>query len=323
MYAIRTGISAVVLASGLASSASAITFSFTTIDVTGSLGTVAQDINNSGTIVGGSTASPPAPVRQAFSLSGGSFTTFVVPDAPRTIASNINNPGQIVGFFSDNAGVTHGFLRSDDSFTTIDPPSAVESFAFGINDGGRIVGQYTDAAGVAHGFLRSDSTFMTIDVPDAISTSANDINNAGTIVGYFTDLAGRDRSYARIPDGSFTFIDAPGATGTRAEGGINSRGDVVGDFTDSAGAIHGFLLSGGTFATIDVPDAVNTFAIGLNDADVIVGAFDTSGPESQRLGFLATPTTPVPEPSMLLFLAVAFLSLSAGRALWNLHGRLN
>jgi hypothetical protein len=99
MYAIRTGIFAFALVLGLATSASAITFSFTTIDVPSSLGTVAQDINDSGTIVGGFAASPPAAVRQAFLLSGNTFTSFVVPDAPRTIAANTNNSGQIVGFF--------------------------------------------------------------------------------------------------------------------------------------------------------------------------------------------------------------------------------
>ncbi len=313
MHPVRTVISTLTLVFGLTSSASAITFSFTTIDVPGSLGTVAQDINNSGAIVGVFSASPPAAVRQGFLLSGGSFTPLIVPGAPRTAAANINDPGQIVGFFRDTAVVNHGFLLSGGGFTTIDPAGATASFANGINDSSGIVGQYTDAAGIDHGFLLSGGTFTTIDIPGATSTSANDINDAGLIVGFFTDAAGRDRSYLRNLDGSFTLIDVPGATDTRVEGGINNRGDIVGDFTDPTGAIHGFLLSNGAFTTIDVPGATDSFAIGLNDLGAIVGAFDPSGPNPRRLGFLATP---VPEPSTLLLFAAAFLGLAG----WRWHG---
>jgi hypothetical protein len=62
-----------------------------------------------------------------------------------------------------------------------------------------------------------------------------------------------------------------------------------------------------------VPGAANTFAIGLNDFDAIVGAFDASGPNSRRLGFLATPATPMPEPSTVLLLAAACLGLAGWR----------
>ena len=89
------------------------------------------------------------------------------------------------------------------------------------------------------------------------------------------------------------------------EGGINNQGDIVGDF-DSPTGTHGFLLSGGIFTIIDAPGATASFAIGINDFDEIVGAFDPSG-GPHRLGFLATP---VPEPSTLLLLAAALFGLT-------------
>src|SRR5438270_4968393 len=205
----------------------------------------------------------------------------------------------------DNAGVDHGFLLSGGNFSTIEPTGATTSFAKGINDSGRIVGQYTDAGGTDHGFLFSGGTFTPIDVPGAQATSANDINNVGQIVGFFTDAAVNTRSYLRNLDGSFTFIDAPGATATFVEGGINNLGDIVGDF-DSTTGTHGFLLSGGMFTIIDAPGAKATFAIGINVLDEIVGAFDPSAPNTHRLGFLATPA---PEPSTLVLLAAALLGL--------------
>src|SRR6266542_2245758 len=49
-------------------------------------------------------------------------------------------------------------------------------------------------------------------------------------------------------------------------------------FQDTAEIFHGFLYTGGTFTTIDVPGAIRTNAFGINDAGQIVGFFqDTSG----------------------------------------------
>jgi len=309
MYPVRTVISALAMALGFTSSAFATAFSFTPIDVPGSLGTAAQDINNAGDIVGVFSAAPPAPVNQGYLLSGGTFTPIIVPGEPRTTVTNINNLGQTVGFFRDSGGIEHGFLLSGGSFAPIEPVGATSSNANGINDSGQIVGVYTDAGGTDHGFLFSGGIFTPIDVPGAQSTSSNDINNAGVIVGFFTDAAGNTRSYERNLDGSFTFIDAPGATDTFVEGGINNLGDIVGDFDSPTGS-HGFLLSGGIYTIIDAPGAKATFAVGINDLDQIVGVFDPSAPGTHRLGFLATP---VPEPSTLLLLAAVLLGLTGLR----------
>ena len=114
MHPIRTAILGIAFALGLISSASAIPFSFTTIDVPGSVGTTAQDINNAGDIVGQFSALQPAPFRQAgYLLSGGTFTNIIVPDAPRTSATNINNLGQIVGFSQNtDRTISIGYLLS-------------------------------------------------------------------------------------------------------------------------------------------------------------------------------------------------------------------
>jgi probable HAF family extracellular repeat protein len=59
-----------------------------------------------------------------------------------------------------------------------------------------------------------------------------------------------------LSGGVFTTLDDPWAvrngigTGTFLSG-INSSGQVVGRFTDAMSNEHGFLLSGGTFTTID------------------------------------------------------------------------
>ncbi len=100
--------------------------------------------------------------------------------------------------------------------------------------------------------------------------------------------------------GTFTTIDFPGATQTRAHG-INSAGDIVGLYTDASGT-HGYLLRSGQFAPIDVPGsgsikpsasnaaqspnftvidfpgALSTQAWGINEAGDIVGYYTVEGP---------------------------------------------
>ena len=66
--------------------------------------------------------------------------------------------------------------------------------------------------------------------------------------------------------------------------GINSRGDIIGASIDGNGNDHGFLLSKGTFTTIDVPGAISTDTNGINSRGDIVGDYiDSDGNEH---GFL-------------------------------------
>src|SRR5690242_17770895 len=56
-----------------------------------------------------------------------------------------------------------------------------------------------------------------------------------------------------MAQGTYTQIDVPGAFTTFCYG-INTAGDIVGTYVDSPGNfIHGFLLSNGTYTTIDYP----------------------------------------------------------------------
>jgi uncharacterized membrane protein len=78
---------------------------------------------------------------------------------------------------------------------------------------------------------------------------------------------------------NFVSIDVPcaacpgGIARRTAIGGINPAGDIVGAYTDAVGMSHGFLLSGGQFTTLDVPNAVSTSAGGINPAGDIVGSY--------------------------------------------------
>src|SRR5438067_13935959 len=73
----------------------------------------------------------------------------------------------------------------------------------------------------------------------------------------------------------FLNIDLPSNTGFTETFGINSSGQIVGYYENPQR--HGFLYSGGTYTTLDVPMASLTEANGINDLGHIVGVYQDSG----------------------------------------------
>jgi uncharacterized membrane protein len=84
---------------------------------------------------------------------------------------------------------------------------------------------------------------------------------------------------------SFTNIDVPGATGTKAYG-INDSGQIVGTYSGSFPCMYtcSFLYSGGIFTQLIPPGAGIIQAYGINDSGQIVGAYADSSEISH--GFL-------------------------------------
>lgn len=59
--------------------------------------------------------------------------------------------------------------------------------------------------------------------------------------------------------------------------GVNNSGQIVGIWRDTSGTTHGFLDSGGTFSSIDIPSGLIGQALGINDAGLISGVFTSAG----------------------------------------------
>ena len=197
-----------------------------------------------------------------------------------------------------NGALSDGYVYNSVNGTlrTINVPGGQTTLASGINDTGQIVGDFR-----GHGFLiEVDGTVSTIDVPGGVNTRAMGINDAGQIVGSFFQPGLRDRGFL-YAGGTFSTFDFPGADHGNARtnaNGINDAGQVVGtfvtDFHGSSGGQHGFLKTGSTFSTIDVPGTElmgTTIATGINDAGQIVGVFM------------------LPEPGTLVLFSVGLLGL--------------
>jgi uncharacterized membrane protein len=212
---------------------------YTLIEVPGAIATTPNSINNRGDIAGQYTL--PGNLTAAFILSKhGEWETFSVPGSVVTIAHGVNTRGDVVGHFTlPGAGQRpRGFTRIDDVISFFDVPGSIETVVRSINDAGEMTGLYRTPDGIGHGFVYSNQQFSSFDVPGAGFTMGVRINNRGDIVGFWT------------------------ASPTCGCGGPNPT-------TNKA-----FLLSDGEFTVFEIPAAVETTALGINERGDIVGRYD-------------------------------------------------
>jgi hypothetical protein len=269
---------------------------FTTIDAPGAgiasgYGTFGVGINDAGDIAG-YFIDVNGVVHGFIQPSGGLITTVDAPDAGAALnlgtnVRAINASGNASGYYAGSSGIFHSYIRtSNGTLTEFDPPNSTGSDAFCINDSGAVAGGLLDANG-NHGFIRgSDGSFSVIDPTGAASgvrvVTPSQINSGGAVAGHFTDVNSIYHGFLRDASGAITIFDAPGA-GTVADTGteiadMNTDGVMVGAIAvgvvNGVNATHSFMrASDGTFTFFDPPQAVSSFAEGINDNGVVVGEY--------------------------------------------------
>ncbi|MBZ5549376.1 MAG: hypothetical protein LAO22_15695 [Acidobacteriia bacterium] len=133
---------------------------------------------------------------------------------------------------------------------------------------------------------QASCTFTTFAAPSGYMLSAVDgVSDDGTVVGQLenkTTLA--LVAFTRTPGGTFTKYAAPKSSMTWLYG-RNGSGINVGFYLDTASAphVHGFLLQGTQFSALNYPNAVSTWALGINQLGAVVGGFSKA---SGTKGFL-------------------------------------
>jgi probable HAF family extracellular repeat protein len=202
------------------------------------------------------------------------FTSVDYPGATDTRLFGINADNEAVGAYLDSVGNSHGILLKAGTFTSLEPPGAVLSQARAINDDGTVTGWYQEQSGAIHGFVLQNGQLSSFDVPGAAHSQGLGINNQGDIVGAF-DTGDINTSIGFVwKKGSFTTFEVPGsAPGTTGAFGINDAGQVAGTYSDTQGNSYGFLRTGGTYQTIDLPPGGVTVATGINNDGRVVGNF--------------------------------------------------
>jgi hypothetical protein len=123
----------------------------------------------------------------------------------------------------------------------------------------------------------SIEVITTFDYPGTgNNTLPQKISERGDIVGEFIDSSGVTRGFVRFKNGSFSdpIVDPNDTVGFTEGRGINNSRIVDGDYLGSDGFIHSFFLSNGTFTEYDVPGALQTNLLSINDAGDFTGGFD-------------------------------------------------
>jgi uncharacterized membrane protein len=140
-----------------------------------------------------------------------------------------------------------------------------------------LIGTFAQKAAADSGSIEVIATF---DYPGTgNSTLPQKINERGDVVGEFVDSSGVARGFVRFKDGSFSapIVDPNDTVGFTEGRGINNSGTVAGDYAASDGTLHSFFLSGSTFTEYDVPGAVQTNLLSINEPGDFTGGFDPDG----------------------------------------------
>lgn len=218
------------------------------------------------------------------------FITIPTPNSNYAVASGVNNGGVVTGYYVDSSGNYHGFVWQGGAFQTVDYPGAVNTILGGLNDRGAAIGYWGDGT-TNHTVIYSISSGNWTPLPDIPNYSQNDgycINDSGNAIG--NAFAGSTSAAWMWDSGtsSYSFFSVPEAAQySTFPSCINDKNQVAGYYADTSGVYHGFLKEYGTFATINMPGALDTFPDGINNLGVLQGQIiDASGAAE---GFLGTP----------------------------------
>ncbi|TLZ57279.1 MAG: hypothetical protein E6K15_03575 [Methanobacteriota archaeon] len=247
----------------------------------GSLGgpsdTIAFGINNVGQIVGRS-------AEHAFLWDHGTMTDLgVLPTGGGSEARAINDAGQVVGS-SGNASVGHhAFLWQNSAMTDLGTlPGDTDSYANGINSAGQVVGTSDRNA-----FLWDLGTMTNLGTLGGCCGEAHAINDHGQAVGesMLPDQSGRAAlwtvSTKPPPPYPIRDLGAPPGDVISWATAINDEGHVAGHsigYDSGTWVIRVFLWNNGTFQVLPGLGGTETFALGINEADDVVGyGYNASG----------------------------------------------
>lgn len=247
---------------------------------------IAQDINDSGQVVGGLGTFQQQPLVPFLWSKNEGFTELGTFGGNYGIAQGINNLGQVVGAATNTSGDYLAFLWNETTglidLGTLTSPEVPfrEDFATAINDSGQVVG----SSFIYTGFLWTQSTGIT-EIPIYFP---GDINNLGQVVGSSgTPGSGTEAELWSESTGT-TILPSFGGYYSDASG-INDLGQVVGAsrayIENSSEVARAFLWSENTGLTnlgilSDDPDS-ESFASDINNLGQVVG---TSQLESGDFG---------------------------------------
>ena len=162
----------------------------------------------------------------------------------------------------------------------ITAPGAVNTYPNGVNKSNIVVGDFTNSSGATVGFAYlGGAKFKTFSAPKSNNfTRILGINDANVVVGDFFGTDNFYHGFVITNDGKkFTQYDVAKGTASTSIFAINKAGNFAGA-TGAGSTNQGFVNISGKVTTFYGSGTDNTFALGMNNSNLVVGQFyDSSG----------------------------------------------
>jgi probable HAF family extracellular repeat protein len=241
-------------------------------------------INDRGEVVGYSTRSDGR--RHAFLYIGGSLLDLGTLGGEDSYAYRISGSGLLVGRAQNADGLYRPFIATigskmfDLSSLDIRLGGSI-SVAASVNSSGQVAGYFHVDGGhsEAHNraFLYIDHKIIDLGKFGGEDSIAVDINDSGQVIGsYSQEPHHADRRAFLYRAGNMIDLGTLGGRVTIAVD-INNSGQVAGHAQVPNGASHAFLYTNGSLLDLGtLPGGSQSFAYGINDFGLAVGASDTT-----------------------------------------------
>ncbi|MCO6413222.1 MAG: DUF3466 family protein [Thiogranum sp.] len=276
-YALSTFLPYVVAMVGSLCSTQAAALSYSITDLGTFLQISAQDVNNSGQVVG-TVYREDDHLPYAYLWQNGVMNTLSDPG----YGEAINGSGQIVGTTYPYQTPFRAFIATDGVMEEIGPlnPDYPYTAAFGINDSGTVVGyKHPAAGGYSQGFIWQQGVMQDIGTLGGPGSIAGKVNNSGQVIGWST-TADSDQPNAFLYDNGMMInlgvLDDQAGYAVASD--INDLGQVVGGSRVADYLMHAFSWRDGAMldlGTIGGGCAGESYAFGNNNAGQVVGTWNT------------------------------------------------
>jgi len=293
--------------------------------LSGGFGSLGNDLNDSGTVVGESEASQ----SEAFSwTSGGGMTA---PSALVALGGSpdallIDNAGDIAGYYTAGSNQSDAFFLSYTGPLVSGITLGGDTNPLAINTSGQVVGSSylgTQNSGEQHAFLFSYtpgsggswSDLGTIGNYDG-NSDALAINDSGEVVGESDAAPGVSHAFMYVGAALVDLGTLNGSSGNSIADAVNDNGWIVGTASTGSGT-DPFVYINGQMIDLNTPEFLAgtdfsslTTATGINLAGDIIGVgVTTSGAtDAYVLNYAAAAADATPEPSTLASMTLGLLS---------------
>lgn len=230
----------------------------------------AQDVNETGQVVGASGMEVVDPPEHAVRWTGGQAEDLgALEPGGTSSARGVNDLGEVVGSASVGSS-THAFLHTGGAGMVDITPGAGLAVAEDINNAGQVTGRVDGQA-----FRWTNGVLQRLGVPEGFAFSFGfGINDSGQVAGSTTSATGNSERIVRFTDGVGWEI-LGGAGETNIGFGINNDGTVVGQGRPAGGLLRAVIYFDG-LGLLALEDLVTTtdwfldVAYDINDAGQVV-----------------------------------------------------